>query len=213
MTLNACRPDAATRLVIIEDEAQLLDLMKDHFTSAGYRVKGFTCAEDFIADLDWIAPVDCVIADVRLPGMSGLELLKTTHQHIKSVPLVFMSGHADIAMAVKAIKEGAFDFIEKPFIPERLEEIVSAALTPGRGQGAPAPESPPAETALSRLTPRQREIVELVAQGLTSKEIAARLGMSFRTVDTHRAQIMQRLQVGSLAELLRLRLGAELSGG
>ncbi|MBX9759056.1 MAG: response regulator [Beijerinckiaceae bacterium] len=213
MALNACRPDAATRLVIIEDEAELLGLMKEYFTAAGYRVKGFTSAEDFIADLDWIAPVDCVIADVRLPGMDGLQLLKAAHDHIKSVPLVFMSGHGDIPMAVKAIKEGAFDFIEKPFMPERLEEIVSAALAPGRMHGAPSAETTPAESAFARLTPRQREIVELVAQGLTSKEIAARLGMSFRTVDTHRARITEKLQVGSLAELLRLRLSVEVSSG
>ena len=135
MTLNACRPDAS-RLVIIDDEAQLLDLMKEFFTGAGYRVKGFTSAEDFLADLDWIAPVDCIIADVRLPGMNGLELLGANPQ-IKSVPIVMMSGHGDIPMAVKAIKDGAFDFIEKPFMPERLEEIVSAALSPARSQRAP----------------------------------------------------------------------------
>ena len=212
MTLNACRPDPS-RLVIIEDESQLLDLMKDFFTGAGYRVKGFTSAEDFLADLDWIAPVDCIIADVRLPGMDGLELLGAASTRIKSVPVVMMSGHGDIPMAVKAIKDGAFDFIEKPFMPERLEEIVSAALAPGRSQRAPAGDGQQAETALARLTPRQSEIVELIAQGLTSKEIAVRLGMSFRTVDTHRARIMEKLQVGSLAELLRLRLAAELNGG
>ncbi len=211
MTLNACRPDAS-RLVIIDDEAQLLDLMKEFFTGAGYRVKGFTSAEDFLADLDWIAPVDCIIADVRLPGMDGLELLAVAKPQIKSVPVVMMSGHGDIPMAVKAIKDGAFDFIEKPFMPERLEEIVSAALAPARCQRAATGPVQQPETALSRLTPRQSEIVDLIAQGLTSKEIAVRLGMSFRTVDTHRARIMEKLQVGSLAELLRLRLAAEMNG-
>lgn len=199
------------RLVIVEDEAQLLDLMKDFFAGAGYRVKVFSSAEDLIADLDWMTSVDCVIADVRLPGMNGLELLRFVHGRHPSTPIVIMSGHGDIPMAVSAIKDGAFDFIEKPFTPERLEEIVNAALESRKPIKA-VQDAREAEIALSRLTPRQAEIVDLIAEGLTSKEIAVRLGMSFRTVDTHRARIVEKLQVNSLAELLRLRLAAELSG-
>lgn len=201
----------ATRLVIVEDEAQLLDLMKEFFVGAGYRVKGFSSAEDLIADLDWITSVDCIITDVRLPGMDGIELFQLVHARHPSTPVVIMTGHGDIPMAVKAIKDGAFDFLEKPFTPERLEEIVCAALA-SRKLVKPATEVRGADNALGRLTPRQLEIVDLIAEGLTSKEIAVRLGMSFRTVDTHRARIMEKLQVNSLAELLRLRLAAELSG-
>lgn len=199
------------RLIIVEDEGELLELMKEFFAGAGYRVKGFNSAEDLIADLEWMTSVDCVIADVRLPGKDGLELLRFLHDRHPSTPVVIMTGHGDIPMAVKAIKDGAFDFIEKPFTPERLEEIVSAALTARKPVRA-AQDAREAESALSRLTPRQIEIVDLVAEGLTSKEIAVRLGMSFRTVDTHRARIMEKLQVNSLAELLRMRLAAELSG-
>lgn len=211
MTISAGSSEAR-RLVIVEDEAELLELMKESFVGAGYLVKGFSSAEDFLADLDWIASVDCVIADVRLPGMDGLELLKTVMDRFDSTPVIMMTGHGDIPMAVKAIKEGAFDFIEKPFTPERLEEIVASAVLP-RPRARTTQDTREAENALGRLTPRQIEIVDLIAQGLTSKEIAAQLGMSFRTVDTHRARIMEKLQVGSLAELLRLRLAAEMSGG
>ncbi len=203
--------DLAKRLVIVDDEAQLLELMKEVFVSAGYRVKGFHCAEDLIADLDWIASVDCIIADVRLPGMDGLELLAFVTERHPATPIIMMTGHGDIPMAVKAIKDGAFDFIEKPFTPDRLEEIVGAALA-SKPRLRALPDAT-AENTLSRLTPRQGEIVELIAEGLTSKEIALRLGMSFRTVDTHRARIMEKLQVNSLAELLRLKLAAEFSGG
>lgn len=214
MTLISSQTDAsrqAERLVIVEDEPQLLDLMKDYFAGAGYLVKAFNCAEDLVADLDWMSAVDCVIADVRLPGMDGLELLRLVHGRHPSTPIVLMSGHGDIPMAVKAIKDGAFDFIEKPFTPERLEQIVNAALVSRKPVKA-VQDAREAESVLSRLTPRQVEIVDLIAEGLTSKEIAVRLGMSFRTVDTHRARIMEKLQVNSLAELLRLRLAAELSG-
>ncbi|MDP2357400.1 MAG: response regulator [Beijerinckiaceae bacterium] len=210
MALVSSQADAK-RLVIVEDEAQLLELMKEVFVGAGYRVKGFGCAEDLIADLDWITSVDCIIADVRLPGMDGLELLKFVTERHPAIPIVIMTGHGDIPMAVKAIKDGAFDFIEKPFTPERLEEIVVAALA-SRPRLRTLLDVKDAENTLSRLTPRQVEIVDLIAEGLTSKEIAVRLGMSFRTVDTHRARIMEKLQVSSLAELLRLRLAAEFSG-
>ncbi|MFN3891593.1 MAG: response regulator transcription factor [Beijerinckiaceae bacterium] len=199
------------RLVIVEDEPEILGLMKDFFLGAGYRVKGFASAEELIADLDWIGSVDCVIADVRLPGMDGLQLLRLIMGQRPATPVVIMTGHGDIPMAVKAIKDGAFDFIEKPFTPERLDEIVSDALASRRPVRV-TQDARDAENALSRLTPRQIEIVDLIAEGLTSKEIAVRLGMSFRTVDTHRARIMEKLQVNSLAELLRLRLAAELSG-
>jgi len=211
MTLEQSQTDVK-RLVIVEDEAQLLELMKDFFIGAGYRVKGFKSAEDLIADLDWMASVDCIVADVRLPGIDGLELLKFISERHASTPMVIMTGHGDIPMAVKAIKDGAFDFIEKPFEPEHLEEIVTAALA-SRKKIRPSYDTRDAESALSRLTPRQVEIVDLIADGLTSKEIAVRLGMSFRTVDTHRARIMEKLQVGSLAELLRLRLAVELGNG
>lgn len=211
MALDSTQADAK-RLVIVEHEAQLLELMKEVFVGAGYRVKGFGSAEDLIADLDWITSVDCIIADVRLPGMDGLELFKFVTERHPATPIVIMTGHGDIPMAVKAIKDGAFDFIEKPFTPERLEDIVAAALA-SRPRLRTSLDVKDAESTLSRLTPRQAEIVDLIAEGLTSKEIAVRLGMSFRTVDTHRARIMEKLQVNSLAELLRLRLAAEYSGG
>jgi two-component system, LuxR family, response regulator FixJ len=211
MALDPSQTDVK-RLVIVEDEIQLLELMKDFFIGAGFRVKGFSSAEDLIADLDWMSSVDCIVADVRLPGIDGLELLQLIAERHPATPVVIMTGHGDIPMAVKAIKDGAFDFIEKPFTPERLEEIVNAALA-SRKKARAVIDTRDAESTLARLTPRQVEIVDLIAEGLTSKEIAVRLGMSFRTVDTHRARIMEKLQVNSLAELLRLRLAAELSGG
>jgi two-component system, LuxR family, response regulator FixJ len=201
----------AKRLVIVEDEPQLLELMKEFFVGAGFRVKGFGSVEELVADLDWMASVDCIIADVRLPGMDGHELLDLLIERQPGTPVVITTGHGDIPMAVKAIKEGAFDVIEKPFTPERLEEIVTAALA-ARPRMRAVSDALEAEGVLSRLTPRQAEIVDLIAEGLTSKEIAVRLGMSFRTVDTHRARVMEKLQVNSLAELLRLRLAAERTG-
>lgn len=210
MTLVSGKNDVK-RLVIVEDEDQILALMNDFFRQGGYRVKGFSSAEELIADLDWMGSVDCVITDVRLPGMDGLKLLKLIVERLPATPVIVMTGHGDIPMAVKAVKDGAFDFVEKPFTPERLDEVVTNALSSQRRVRA-TPAAAEAENALSRLTPRQMEIVDLIAQGLTSKEIAVRLDMSFRTVDTHRARIMEKLQVNSLAELLRLRLAAELNG-
>lgn len=202
----------ARRLVIVDDEAQHIELMKQAFVSAGYLVKCFHSAEDFIADLDWIAYVDCIIADAALPGIGGLELLEFVIERYPATPVVITTGHGDIPMAVKAIKHGAFDFIEKPFTPERLGGIVAAALA-SKPALRMSLDMKDAESTMSRLTPRQAEIVDLIAEGLTSKEIALRLGMSFRTVDTHRARIMEKLKVNSLAELLQLRLVAEFSGG
>ena len=155
---------------------------------------------------------DFILMDIRMPEMSGIELFDRLRALQCRLPVIFLTGHGDVPMAVQALKDGAFDFIEKPFTPERLEGIVAAALA-----SKPALrmllDMKDAESTMSRLTPRQAEIVDLIAEGLTSKEIALRLGMSFRTVDTHRARIMEKLKVNSLAELLQLRLVAEFSGG
>jgi len=145
---------------------------------------------------------------VRMPGMSGLELQETLKARNSQVPVVLITGHGDVAMAVRAMKAGASDFIEKPFNDQVLLDAVNRALVRARdGQGSGRAE---VEVRIESLTPREREVMLLVAEGRPNKVVATRLGLSTRTVEVHRAKVMEKLQAGSLAELVRMAILCDL---
>jgi two-component system, LuxR family, response regulator FixJ len=150
------------------------------------------------------AEAGCVIADVRMPGMDGIELVREISRRKLDIPVVLISGHADVPMAVSGLKAGAQDFIEKPVDDVRLVAAINRSIAARFERQAMSQASRESEQRFERLTPREVEVFDLVAQGMTSHAIAARLGISGRTVESYRAQIMEKLQVDSIAAIVRL---------
>lgn len=146
----------------------------------------------------------CIVLDVRMPGMSGMELQKQLAVEGATVPIIFVSGHGDVSTVADAMRGGAIDFLEKPVSPQRLLDRVQQALAQDRENRCSQAKRDAIAALLASLTPREREVVDLVVTGQTNKEIAARLGVSSQAVDAHRAKAMRKLGADSVAELVRL---------
>lgn len=172
---------------------------------AGFDVAGHDSAEAFLEHADLTAP-GCAVVDVRMPGMNGLELQQELNRRAQGLPTIMVTGHGDVTMAVAALKAGAIDFIEKPFDDEALLSAVREALDrAGRHQRERALARSLNERA-QRLTDREHDVMDLIVDGLPNKAIAAQLGISIRTVEIHRARVMEKMQVTSLADLIKLAL-------
>lgn len=189
-------------IALIEDDDAALDSLRLLLESRGMAARGFVTAEDFCASLGDGLP-GCVISDVRLPGMSGLDLQRLLRAQHKDVPLILITGHGDIAMAVTAMKEGAFDFIEKPYDAEHLIGRIESALAKDQELRLNEKRRLDLIERAAGLSPRQKEVMKLVAEGLSNKQIAQQLGISPRTVENYRAWVMERMDASSLAELVR----------
>jgi two-component system response regulator FixJ len=190
-------------VALIDDDAAVLDSLRLYLERQGVQVTCFSGAADFLAGKS-PAAYNCIVADVRMPGMSGIELINRLKERGDMPPVVLITGHGDVEMAVTAIKLGAFDFIEKPFDEGRLlESIRNSAASAGR---VPAEDGKIAELRqrVDSLSERQRQVLELAAAGLSNKGIANRLGISVRTVENHRAWMMERMGARNLAELVRI---------
>jgi FixJ family two-component response regulator len=186
---------------VVDDESAIRDSLGMLLRSVGLKSRAYAGAQEF---LDAWRPqaAECLVCDVRMPGMSGLELQEALNARGAHLPVVLITGHGDVAMAVRAMKAGASDFIEKPFNDQVLLDAVNRALARARdGQGAGRAEI---EARLEALTPREREVLLLVAEGRPNKVVATRLGLSTRTVEVHRAKVMEKMQARSLAELVRM---------
>ena len=190
---------------VVEDDESMRDSLVELLEEAGYTVRAYARAEDLLARGSAIEP-GCVVSDVRMPGMDGLTLLQRLRASGSALPLMLMTGHGDISMAVTAMKAGAVDFLEKPFEADALLAAVGAAL---RLRSSDADED--AEVArrrLLKLTAREYEVFKHLVTGKSNKEAAAKLGISPRTVEFHRAHIMEKAAVKGLPELVRLWLTA-----
>jgi FixJ family two-component response regulator len=172
-------------------------------TSAGLATRSFASACEFLAAYEDGAP-GCLVLDVRMPGMSGLELQEELARRDAHLPIVFLTAYADVPMAVSAVRAGALDFFQKPVNADQLLERVRDALGLDAESRARRRESEAARLRLARLTSRESEILELVVAGHTNKAIAKQLGLSRRTVETHRSRIMHKTGSGSLPELIRV---------
>lgn len=194
---------------IVDDEAPIRDSLAMLLRSVGLASRAFPDARSFLAQFE-PRPRTCLIVDVRMPGMSGLELQESLGSRGAALPVIIITGHGDVAMAVRAMKNGAADFLEKPFNDQVLLDAVQRVL------GDAAEPAGLAETIqreqvgarLAQLTPREREVMELVAEGRPNKVVATRLGLSTRTVEVHRAKVMEKMQAGSLADLVRMAIAA-----
>ena len=188
---------------VVDDDASVRKSLARVMTSAGYTVETFASARDFMARAPAAGPC-CVVLDVRMPGLTGLDLQEALVGTGRPIPIVFITGHGDISMSVRAMKAGAVDFLTKPFdIASLLAAIRRAVAKDARDRGE---EGRTAEVLarVRRLTPRETEVFALVVTGMLNKQIAGRLGIGEKTVKVHRARVMEKMQAGSVAELVRL---------
>jgi two-component system response regulator FixJ len=190
---------------LIDDDPGVRDSLTLLLSLKGVPTQPFANAESFI---DTYRPgwPGCVLTDLRMPGMTGLELQAALRERHIDVPVVVLTAHGDVATARAALKNGAFDFLEKPIDDAMLIDVLRNALRVDRERRAAATSRTVADARVERLTGREREILTLIASGHQNREIAAQLGISPRTVEVHKARIMEKLECHSLAELIRMNL-------
>ena len=191
-------------IALIDDDPAVLDSLQLYFARRRVKTSCFNTAEEFMAAVDHAEPFDCVVSDVRMPRLSGLDLVRKLNARSFARPIILITGHGDIDMAVSAIKLGAFNFIEKPFDENRLLASIIEAVDQGRRQMSDAAELEGLRARFEQLSLRQRQVMELAATGLSSKEIGAQLKISAKTVENHRAWVMERIGARNLAELVRM---------
>lgn len=194
---------------LVDDDASFLTSMGRLLRASGYEVKSFTSAADFLSQL-LPNTSGCVIADLRMPGQSGFELQDALAKAGSTMPIVFLTGHGDIPASVRALRHGAEDFLTKRAPKDQLLAAVQRALERGLRQKVQQQRLQELRNRLDQLTPREREVLALVTQGKLNKEIADELGIHERTVKLHRTSMTTKLQVHSVAELVRLVLEAGL---
>jgi two-component system, LuxR family, response regulator FixJ len=197
-----------TTVFIVDDDPASRDPLRWLLESVELKVVSFASAAEFLDGYDPRTP-GCLILDVRLRGMSGLDLQAELNRRGLAVATIFLTGHADVPMAVRAMKNGALDFLEKPFNDQMLLDRVQQAIERDRNARAREAEREEQQRRLEALTPREREVMELLVEGKANKEVADVLGLSVRTVEGHRARLMEKLGVNSLADLVRIKLGTE----
>jgi two-component system response regulator FixJ len=191
-------------IALIDDDEAVLDSLRLYFTRQDVETTCFSAAEDFLVAIGQGRRFDCIVSDVRMPGMSGLDLVHHLKEPDIAIPIILITGHGDVDMAVAAIKVGAFDFIEKPFDEVRLLASIRHAVEKGRERDADSTELENLQARLNTLSARQREVMALVVAGLSNKEIGSRLKISPKTVENHRAWVMERIGARNIAELVRI---------
>jgi two-component system response regulator FixJ len=196
-------------LFVVDDDAAMRRSLVYLFDSAGWLVASFESAHDFLERYDGHVP-GCLVLDVRMPLMSGLELQQMLKNHGVHLPIIFLTGHGDLAMAVQAMKSGACDFLEKPCKDQVLLDAVTRAVQRSIEECRISTQSHAAQTALAALTAREREVAELMAVGKPNKIIARELGISDKTVQVHRHNTMEKLGVHSAAEIAHLLMGEKV---
>jgi len=193
-------------IFVIDDDAAIRDSLRMMLEIAGYTVRDFASAQSFLSDADLAG--GCLIVDIRMPGMGGLELQEELARRKVNIPVIVITGHGDVPLAVRAMRAGAMDFVEKPFDSERMLQSVADALEAGRRAQSRAAEAKAARELLSLLTPREREILDQLVKGHANKVVAHQLGISPRTVEIHRASIMEKLHARNLSNVVRTALAA-----
>jgi FixJ family two-component response regulator len=195
--------DAETLVFVVDDDASLRASLQDLLESVGLRVAACASAQEFLRCPHPEGP-SCLVLDVRLPGLSGLELQQRLASGDLALPIIFITGHGDIPMSVQAMKAGAVDFLSKPFRDQDLLDAVHQALARDRDARAQQAEKAALRRRFDALTPRQRDVMALMVVGLLTKQIAGELGTSEATVKTHRKQVMAKMHAESLADLIRI---------
>jgi two-component system response regulator FixJ len=190
---------------VVDDEPAMREFLRWLVESVGLPVETFSTAREFLDACDPERP-GCLVLDARMPGMSGFDLQEELAARKISIPIIIITAYAEVPMAVRALKTGAFDFIEKPFSHQVLLDRIQQAIESDQVARRVQMQQAAVRSRLARLTPRQRQVLDRMIAGKPSKIIAAELGLSPKTVDVHRARVMRTMQAASLADLLRLTL-------
>lgn len=193
-------------IYVVDDDADVRDSMRALLGSAGFRVKDYSSARAFLDDRD--SRSGCLIADVQMPDMDGMELLEQIAIRGPGLPVIVMTGHGDVPLAVRAMKAGAVDFIEKPFAEAVLLQSIERALAVGQSARNRAEEAKAADALLALLTPREYQVLNQIVIGRSNKIAAFELGISHRTIEIHRAHIMDKMNARSLSDLVRIALAS-----
>lgn len=204
--------EAEPTIFVIDDDPSVRQSLESLIKSVGWRVRTYGSAQEFLGSGHLDAP-GCIILDVRLPGLSGLDLQQALLRAKSHLPVIFITGHGDIPMSVQAMKAGAVEFLPKPFREQDLLDALKLALDRDRTTRQQRAELAALRARYDSVTPREQQVMGLLVTGLLNKEIAATLGVSEVTIKVHRSQIMQKMQADSLANLVRMaeRLGIPAS--
>ncbi len=193
---------------VVDDDEAMRSSLKWLIESVGMRVESFDSADAFLRD-HYPGRFGCLLLDVRMPGMSGLDLLEHLEQEQMMPPTIIITGHGDVPMAVRAMKAGAVDFIEKPFNDETLLDAIRHALAQEEERRVTSAQVAEYAERVEHLTPRELEVMKMVTDGRSNKEIANTLGVSAKTIEAHRARVMEKMHARSLAELVRMVIAVE----
>ena len=199
--------DKKGTVYVVDDDEAVRDSLQWLLEGKGYRVHCFDSAESFLSRFD-ARDVGCLIVDIRMEGMSGLELQDQLIERQSPLPIVFITGHGDVPMAVDTMKKGAMDFIQKPFDEAQLLALVERMQTEAVGKFAQQQSAANREALMAKLTGREAQVLERIVAGRLNKQIADDLGISIKTVEAHRANIMEKLGANTVADLLKIALGA-----
>jgi FixJ family two-component response regulator len=197
--------DSLGVVYVVDDDEAVRDSLQWLLEGVNYSVEAYDSAEAFLAKFDPQA-IACLILDVRMPGMSGLQLQEELVQRKAELPIVFITGHGDVPMAVSTMKKGAADFIEKPFDQAELKALVEKMLARARETAALRERARMNQALLGKLTAREQQVLERIVAGRLNKQIADDLGISIKTVEAHRANIMDKLKANTVADLMRIAL-------
>ena len=195
--------DAEAMVFVIDDDESIREALHSLIRSVGLRVATFPSAQEFLQSKRPDVPA-CLILDVRMPGLSGLDLQRDLTKGNIHIPIIFITGHGDIPMSVRAMKAGAVEFLTKPFRDQDLLDAIQQALDRDRRARSQQADSADLRSRFQSLTPRETEVFELVVKGLLNKQIALQLGTSEITIKLHRRQVMEKMQADSLADLVRM---------
>jgi RNA polymerase sigma factor (sigma-70 family) len=189
---------------IVDDDQAVARSLRWLIETVRLQVETFASAQAFLDGYDAAKP-GCLVLDVRMPGMSGLELQeRLAARRCYHVPIIFITGHGDVQMAVRAVQAGAFDFVEKPFNDQDLLDRIQRAIAHDAGQRGKEAQRAQLKALFAGLTPREREVLDLVVEGLSNKAIANALGLSAKTVEVHRAKVMEKLHARSISDLVKM---------
>ncbi len=198
-------PDRKQTVYIVDDDQAIRHAMELLMRSVGLDYEIFHSADDFLAG-HTNARAGCLVLDIRMPGLGGLELQEKLNGMGSTLPIIFITGHGDVPMAVEAMQKGAVDFIQKPFRDQELLDRVGEALKTDQKRRSARNQQAEVAGRIDKLTKREREVMDLVVTGKPNKVIAYELGVSQRTVEIHRARVMEKMQARSLADLVRMHL-------
>lgn len=202
--------DLAGTVFVVDDDEDVRDSLRLLLRSVGLEAVAYPSADAFLDAYDAEQP-GCLVLDVRMPGMSGLGLQQRLAELGATLPIIFITGHGDVPAAVRAMRSGAIDFLQKPFDDQQLLDRIHQALEADRDLRAEVDAREAVERRLDSLTPRERQVMELIVAGLANKNVAGRLGVSPRTVEIHRARVMAKMKASSFAHLVKMVLAAATS--